>query len=79
MGIINLSDKQQRRAEILTRLREGQLSVQQASVLLGVSERQVRRQRSRYRALGLASLVHANTGRTPAAQWLGGSPPAPRG
>jgi transposase len=66
MGSIILGDKQQRRADILTRLREGQLSVQQASGLLGVSERQVRRQRIRYRSEGLGSLVHANTGRAPA-------------
>ena len=62
-GGIHLSAKRQRRAEILTRRREGPLSVQQASVLLDVPERQVRRRRSRYQALGLASLVHASTGR----------------
>ncbi len=66
MGTITLSDKQQRRAEILTRLREGRLSVQQASQLLGVGERQVRRQLARYRRQGLGSLVHANTGCVPA-------------
>ena len=66
MGTITLNDRQQRRAGILARLREGGLSVQQASGLLGVTDRQVRRQRTRYVAEGLCSLVHGNTGRTPA-------------
>src|SRR5512142_857103 len=66
MGTITLSDRQQRRAQILARLREGGMSVEQASRLLGVGERQVRRQLARYEGEGLASLVHANTGRAPA-------------
>src|SRR5512136_231645 len=66
MGTITLSDKQQRRAQILARLREGGMSVEQASRLLGVSERQVRRQLARYVAEGLGSVVHNNTGRPPA-------------
>jgi len=42
------------------------MSVEQASRLLGLSERQVRRQLQRYVAEGLASLVHANCARAPA-------------
>lgn len=42
------------------------MSVEQASRLLGVSERQVRRQLARYVAEGLGSVVHNNTGRPPA-------------
>lgn len=66
MGTITLSDKQQRRAEILARLKAGGLSTEQASMLLGVTARQVRRQLVRYKAEGLSSLVHGNTGRVPA-------------
>jgi transposase len=66
MGTITLSDKQQRRAEVLARLRAGGLSTEQASMLLGVTVRQVRRQLGRFVAEGLPSLVHGNTGRAPA-------------
>src|SRR5512142_516683 len=65
MGTITLSDKQQRRAGILARLRAGGLSTEQASMLLGVTARQVRRQLARYVAEGLRSVVHGNTGRAP--------------
>lgn len=66
MGTITLSDNQQRRAEILSRLREGGLSIEQASRLLGVSERHARRLLGRYIRDGLPSVVHGNTGRSPA-------------
>ena len=66
MGTITLSDKQQRRAEILGRASSGEISMHQASALLHVSERQVRRMLQRWRIEGLASVVHGNTGRTPA-------------
>lgn len=68
MGTITLSDRQQRRAEILARIgrHEEGLSMGEAARLLGVTERQVRRQRARYRKHGLASVIHANTGRQPA-------------
>ena len=66
MGSITLSDKQQRRAEVLSRVGAGLLSNEQASRLLGVSVRQVRRLRQRYLEEGLSSVVHANTGREPA-------------
>ena len=61
-----MSDRQQRRAEILSRLVCGKLSTTQACGLLGVSDRQARRLRSRYRSEGLSSVVHGNTGRVPA-------------
>jgi transposase len=66
MGTITLSDVQQRRAEILSRLVCGQLSTVHASGLLGVSDRQARRLRARYCAEGLSSVVHGNTARAPA-------------
>ena len=63
MRTITLSDKQQRRCEIVTRLIARQISSQEASELLGVSDRQVRRIRRRYEADGLETLVHGNQGR----------------
>jgi transposase len=66
MRTITLNGKQQRKVEILTRLEAGGISVGEAAMLLGISERQVRRQRVRYRERGMASVVHGNGGRTPA-------------
>ncbi|HEV7890329.1 MAG TPA: ISNCY family transposase [Pyrinomonadaceae bacterium] len=61
-----MSTRQQRRAEVLTRLSAGQLSTLDAAQLLGVTPRQVQRLRRRFAAQGLPSVLHANTGRAPA-------------
>lgn len=66
MGTITLSERQQRRAEIVGRAASGGLSVQQAASLLCVTDRQVRRLIVRFEAEGLPSVIHGNTGRTPA-------------
>src|SRR5690348_13253067 len=66
MGTITLSERQQRRAEILSKASAGALTTQQVASLLHVTDRQVRRLLSRYRSQGLASTVHGNTGRSPA-------------
>jgi transposase len=63
MGTITLNEKQRRRCEIITRLIANKLSSSEASELLGVSERQVRRIRRRYEADGLETVVHRNQGR----------------
>jgi len=65
MGTITLSEKQQRRAEILGRLASGGMTLRQASGLLGVTDRQVRRLVDRFQEAGLPSVVHGNTGRSP--------------
>lgn len=61
-----MSKVQQRRAEALGRLAAGSISKSEAQVLLGVSRRQVDRILASYRAKGLESVVHGNTGKTPA-------------
>src|SRR5258708_38707675 len=66
MGTITLSDKQQRNAEILSRAASGSLPKEQAAQLLHVSDRQVRRLVAEFRARGLPSVAHGNTGRAPA-------------
>src|SRR5215471_2051822 len=66
MRTITLSEKQQRRAEILSRAACGGLTREQTACLLKVTDRQVRRLITRYRSEGLASVVHGNTGRAPA-------------
>ena len=65
MRTITLNPKQQREVEILTRVEAGALDVGVASELLGVSVRQVRRLRVRFRQEGLAVGVHGNCGRPP--------------
>lgn len=66
MRTITLNPEQQREAEILTRLESAALDVTTAAALLGVSVRQVRRLRARYRQEGLAVVLHGNCGRSPA-------------
>lgn len=65
MRTITLNPKQQRHVEILTRLEAGALDVAPAAEVLGVSVRQVRRQRVRFRQEGMAAVIHGNCGRPP--------------
>lgn len=66
MRTLTLNPREQRAAEILSRLDSGVLDVATASELLGVGARQVRRLRVRYRQAGMAAAVHGNRGRAPA-------------
>jgi helix-turn-helix protein len=61
MRTFTLSNKHLRRAEILTQLISGKLSTLEATQLLGVTTRQVRRLRHRFTNEDLSSLVHGNT------------------
>src|SRR5437868_8231985 len=65
MRTLTLSTRQQRRAEVLTRLSAGRLSTLDAAQLLGVTLRQVQRLRRRFATQGLSCAVHGNTGRAP--------------
>lgn len=58
-----MSVRDQQRAQVLTKLLVGEVTVAQAGVLLGLSERQVWRLRARLVRDGPAGLVHANRGR----------------
>ena len=58
-----LSPKERRRLEVLSRVRDGDLSVAQAAELLGVSERQAWRLNRRYTSGGDAGLAHGLRGR----------------
>ena len=55
----------QRRLELLSRLLEGAVTVDQVATALQLSPRQVRRLLAAYRQAGAAALVHGNTGRVP--------------
>jgi hypothetical protein len=65
MRTVTLNAEQQREVEILTRLEAGVLDAATAGELLGVSTRQVRRLRGRFRQDGMAAVVHGNCGREP--------------
>lgn len=58
-----MSAKERRRLEVLGRVRDGQLGLSEAAELMGVSYRQARRLRRRYRTKGDAGLVHGLRGR----------------
>src|SRR3990170_5394157 len=66
MRTVTLNAKQQREVEILTRLEAGALDPSSAAMLLGVSPRQVRRLRVRFRQDGFEAVIHGNAGRSPA-------------
>jgi len=66
MRTITLNTEQQRAVDILTRLEAGALGVGSAAELLGVTPRQVRRLRARFRQHGFAAVIHGNVGRSPA-------------
>jgi transposase len=60
-----LDRQAQRRMELLNRLLEDVVSVDQVATALGLSVRHVKRLLAAYRHSGAATLVHGNTGRTP--------------
>lgn len=62
---MELSQREQARARVLMLVAEGQCTVREAAMLLGLSERQVRRLRQRFRERGPAALAHGNRGRAP--------------
>jgi transposase len=65
MGTVTLTDSEQRRSDILTRLNSRGLSGDRAALLLGLSRRQVRRLAAAYALSGMASIPHGNRGKRP--------------
>jgi transposase len=63
MGTLLLSQKERRRREILSRVQDGELSVAEASGMLGISERQGWRLKRRHFKGGDAGLAHGLRGR----------------
>lgn len=62
---ITLDGVAQRRLGILTHLLAGELTLEEAAVLLDLSVRQVRRLAGRFRREGASALMHGNRGRSP--------------
>ncbi|HVA62970.1 MAG TPA: helix-turn-helix domain-containing protein [Terriglobales bacterium] len=68
-----MSAKELRRAEVLARVKRKELRLREGAELMGVSYRQAKRLRARYRAGGARGLRHGDVGRRnraqPAAHW----------
>ncbi len=60
---ITLTQKEQQRAHVLTRLQAGTVTAEIASQLLGLSVRHLRRLLADVRTHGIAALAHGNRGR----------------
>jgi transposase len=63
---ITMTPREQQRAHVLTRFVAGELSLEEAGSLLGLSERQVWRLKARFLDEGPGALVHGNRGRASA-------------
>lgn len=63
MGIVTMSEKERRRLEVLSKVRDGDLSLAKAAELMGMSIRQGKRVYKRYREEGDAGLAHRLRGR----------------
>ena len=64
MGEIRMSKKERRRMGIMARIDVGEINLKDASDILGISYRQIKLIRARYRQHGDAGLVHRNRGGT---------------
>lgn len=60
---VTLTGKEQKRLYVLNEVEAGRITNQQASKMLGISERQVYRLKASYRAEGARALAHGNRGR----------------
>ena len=65
MKDVTLNQREQARLQVLNNVLEYQLPTTQATEVLGISERQIRRVLAAYRREGAAALVHGNRGRQP--------------
>ncbi|MBI3265133.1 MAG: ISNCY family transposase [Acidobacteria bacterium] len=62
---VTLNQKEQGRAKVLLIVMEGRCTHHEAAESLGLSERQLRRLKQRFRSEGPAALAHGNRGRKP--------------
>ena len=60
-----MTKKEAKRLDIINRAIDGLITVGEASVALGISERQVQRLKKKVRNEGPTGVIHKNTGRTP--------------
>ena len=62
---VTLTQQEQARLQVLNSLTAGQMTVEQAATLMGVSARHTRRILAAYRRDGAAAIAHGNRGRRP--------------
>ena len=62
---VTLSQTEWKRALVVQRLLDGQMSVEEAALVLGLSQRQIFRLKAKVKAQGPAALAHGNRGRQP--------------
>lgn len=62
---LTLNSKEQKRVIVISKMDRAEVSVAEAALVLGVSQRQVWRMRAAYRKEGAAGLAHGNRGRRP--------------
>src|SRR5688572_29307595 len=62
-GTITMTTREQRRAQQLTRVLEGAITLKEAAIVMGLSLRQARRLKGALRREGPQALVHQNRGR----------------
>lgn len=60
---VSLTQKEQQRLRVVSAIQTGAWSVAEAAQDLGLSERQIRRLRKRYKEEGVAAFMHGNRGR----------------
>lgn len=72
METISMSQEERKRLEVFSRVKSGNLTLHQASELLGLSYRQTKRVWSRYGVAGDAGLVHRSRGRASNRQPMAG-------
>lgn len=63
MEIITLTMKEQQRVAVIERVFQGELTMAEAAMVLGISERQSFRLKARIRKEGVAGIIHGNRGR----------------
>ena len=63
MGTLAMNRKERARVEVMSRVRDGQVTLAAAAAQLGLSYRQAKRVKARYAAGGDAGLVHRLRGR----------------
>ena len=64
-GDVYLNEKESRRAYVVEQLLDGRVTVKEASCVLGLSERQIKRLKAGVKERGIAALAHGNRGRKP--------------
>jgi predicted DNA-binding protein (UPF0251 family) len=62
---ITMSQKQLNRYDIISKANAGFITVKEASIALGISERQVKRLKKEVRERGAQALIHGNSARPP--------------